>query len=506
MTDAVRPNVLFITIDQWRADSFGAAGHPVVRTPNIDRLTAQGVRFTNHFANCAPCGPSRATMLTGRYLHNHRSVNNGTPLAAGMPNLALEARDAGYDPALFGYTDTTVDPRTIDDPDDPRLRTYEGTIDGFDVAVYLPEHLEAWGAWLRTKGYDVGGNVPASMYRQVTDIDGVDDHGSTWAPTVYAAEHSEAAFLTQAMCDHIDAQSEPWFVHATYIRPHPPYMVAAPYHDMYSADEVPPPNRCDTVEQEGEIHPLIQAALMLDLIRAPADEREIRQLRATYYGMITEVDAQVGRLLDHLDETGAASDTIVVLTADHGEQLGDHWLLQKLGFFDESYHVPLIVRWPDAAAEPGSTVDAFTEHVDLMPTILDLIGRTTPTSCDGSSLRPFLDGVTPSRWRAEAHWEWDFRDPTSTLIEETFGMRMAECSLTVIRDQRGKYVHFAALPSLFFDLESDPGETTDRSTDPSYQSAVLDYATRMLSWRMVSDDQQLTGYLATPAGMISRRD
>ena len=509
MSPRARPNVLFITLDQWRADCLGAAGHPLVQTPNIDRLAAEGVRFANHWSNCAPCGPSRATMLTGRYLHNHRSVNNGTPLAAGRTNLALEARDAGYDPVLFGYTDITVDPRTVADPDDPRLRTYEGILDGIRPVVHLPEHLEAWGEWLRGRGYDVGDDVPASMYRQQTDIAGAAEHGSTWAPTVYAAEDSEAAFLTEEVCRYIDEQSardEPWFIHATYVRPHPPYLVAAPYHDMYAADEVSPANRRDRIEDEAALHPLLEAALQIDMVTAPADEREMAQLRATYLGMISEVDAQLGRLFDHLDAAGLGESTMVVLTSDHGEQLGDHWLLEKLGFFDESYHVPLIVRWPAMVVAPGRVIDEITEHVDLMPTILDAVGHTIPTACDGTSLLPFIEDVVPLRWRTEAHWEWDFRDPTSTVIEESFGLHMAECTLAVIRDRRGKYVHFAGLPPLFFDLEIDPGETIDRVEDPLYEATVLDYAQRLLTWRMITDDQELTGYLATPSGMVSRRD
>ena len=115
-------NVLFITADQWRGDCLSSAGHPCVQTPNLDRLAADGVLFERHFAQATPCGPSRACIYTGMYLQNHRSVNNGTPLDARHSNIALEARKAGYDPALFGYTDVSVDPRQHT-PDDPALRT-----------------------------------------------------------------------------------------------------------------------------------------------------------------------------------------------------------------------------------------------------------------------------------------------------------------------------------------------------------------------------------------------
>ena len=126
-------NVLFITLDQWRGDCLSALGHPVVETPTLDALAARGVLFANHWANAAPCGPSRACLYTGTYQHRNRSILNGTPLDARFTNVALLARESGYDPVLFGYTDTSVDPRTVP-PGDPRLSSYEGILPGFRVA------------------------------------------------------------------------------------------------------------------------------------------------------------------------------------------------------------------------------------------------------------------------------------------------------------------------------------------------------------------------------------
>ena len=148
-------HVLFVTVDQWRGDCLSSAGHPVVRTPNLDRLAAGGVSFRRHFAQAAPCGPSRASLYTGMYLMNHRSVLNGTPLDARHTNVAWMARGLGYEPALFGYTDTSVDPRTVG-PDDPRLHDYEGVLPGFDPVGYLPEgNPVAWLEWMREQGEDV---------------------------------------------------------------------------------------------------------------------------------------------------------------------------------------------------------------------------------------------------------------------------------------------------------------------------------------------------------------
>jgi arylsulfatase A-like enzyme len=494
-------NVLYVTVDQWRGDCLGAAGHPVVRTPNLDRLAAEGVLFRRHFAQAAPCGPSRASLHTGAYLMNHRSVLNGTPLDARFTNVALEARERGYDPVLFGYTDASPDPRALS-PDDPRLRTYEGVLPGFRAVLDLPEHLEPWGEWLREQGYDVPADVRA-MYEPVSDVPG--------APAPYRAEHSEAAFLTGEVLRYVDAQAgAPWFVHAAYIRPHPPFVAPEPYHALYDPASVPLPVRRPTFAEEGEAHPLLARVVEIPGLHGPDDEAGLRRLRATYYGMMSEVDAQVGRLVDGLRERGAWEDTLVVLTSDHGEQLGDHWLIEKLGWFDQSYHIPLIVRDPrrDADATRGRVVaDRFTENVDVMPTILEWIGVTPPVQCDGASLLPLLHDEEPSQWRDAVHWEWDFRDPTGRYTKEMFGLAVDECSLAVLRDERGKYVHFTGLPPVFYDLEAGPDELDNRAGDPAYAATVLDYAQRLLSLRMRHAERTLTGVLVTPMGVIeARRD
>jgi arylsulfatase A-like enzyme len=503
-------DVLLITIDQWRADSLSCAGHPCARTPNIDALAARGVRFAQHYAQCAPCGPSRASLLTGTYLHVHRSVGNGTPLDARLTNVALELRAAGYDPTLFGYTDSTVDVRTVDDPDDWRLRTYEGVLPGFHAEVYLPEHLEAWGDWLRERGVDAPtGEVREAMYRQRDDVEGHDDHGSTWAPTVYAAEHSEAAFLTERFGRWLDAQPDgrALFAHVTYIRPHPPYMAPAPWHDLIDPADVPAPVRHPDPETEGaRQHPMVAAALRSGLAHAPTDDREMRQLQATYWGMLAEVDDQIGALIRHVERCGRADRTLVILTADHGEQLGDHWLLDKLLYFDASYHIPLVVAGPNiGATAAGRVVDEFTENIDLMPTILDLVGLPVPAQCQGATLRPFLEGGSPSSWRNSVHWEWDFRSVGSTRLEERTGLTMAQCNLAVHRDRHAKYVHFAGMPPAFYDLDADPDELADLADDPAHAHRVAEFAQRLLSWRMGTDDETLAGTLVTPFGVIERR-
>ena len=487
-----RPNILFITLDQWRGDCLGVAGHQVVDTPHLDRLASEGIRFASHYAQSAPCGPSRASLLTGTYQHVHRSVQNGTPLDARFTNVALEARSAGYDPLLFGHTDTTVDPRTVPD-DDPRLEDYEGPLPGFRVVLDLPEDRGAWYRWLEERGHDV--SDPDRFLRPRADMVIPEGRGASWPPPPFAADETETAFLVGGVIDELErlegtVDGHPWFVHASIYRPHPPFVVPEPYNDLVDPASVPGP----IVDEADADHPFLATARSWRHTRPPADPVDLRQLRATYYGMMTEVDAQVGRLLAALDDLGVAEDTIVVVTSDHGEMLGDHGLMGKLGFFDQAFHIPLIVRYPPVTGNSaGAAVEAFTENVDVMPTLLDLAGIEVPRQCQGSTLRPWLEGVVPDGWRNAVHWEFDFR-----LFSGAVDLPGHQCNLAVQRDQSGKYVHFAGWPAVFYDLEADPAEQRPLRAHPS----MAEYAASLLNWRMATDEQVLADHLAVSGGMV----
>lgn len=230
-------------------------------------------------------------------------------------------------------------------------------------------------------------------------------------------------------------------------------------------------------------------------------------MRAAYYGLITEVDEHIGRVIAYLKETGQYDNTLIVFTCDHGEMLGDHYMLGKMGFFDESFHIPMIVRDPSPEADQtrGKIVDKFTETIDTMPTILDWIGAEVPRACDGHSLLPFLYGDTPDDWRAEVHFEYDFRTYYRAADRRVLDLHVDQCSLAVIRDERYKYVHFDALPALFYDLTDDPHQFVNRADDPAYAARILEYAQKMLSWRLRYADRTLTAYSSTPKGLVDRR-
>ena len=274
--------------------------------------------------------------------------------------------------------------------------------------------------------------------------------------------------------------------------------------EQYANADIPKPVRAATREDEGALHPWLDAVIRKEHKFTDTDYRD---MHAVYLGLITEVDDQVGRIVHWLRESGQYNRTLIILTSDHGEQMGDHHVIGKMGYFEATYRIPLIVRdpRPEADAARGSRVRShFTEHVDLMPTLLDWLGLPVPAQCDGQSLLPFLIGEVPKRWRTEAHFEYDFRDVVDMEMERELGLAHNECSLAVVRGPRYKYVHFAALPPLFFDLETDPHELVNRASDPAMLPLVLQYAQKLLSWRMQHDEETLALMSASERGTIVR--
>lgn len=500
------PNILLITADQWRGDCLAAAGYPQVKTPNIDALAREGVLFQRHYAGAAPCSPARATLYTGLYQMNHRVCRNGSPLDVRFDNLALAARRAGYDPTLFGYTDTAPDPRDMDDRD-PHLTTYEGVLPGFIPRQLLPEHEKQWLSWLRSRGHT------NALTRDVHRPTGSVLEEISTAPPAYSKDETQTAFLAGEFIRWLGEQDAPWFAHVSFLRPHPPFSVPEPYNTMFAPGDGISFARASDRRAEETSHPYLAYAMpqvkkgsFIHGATGHVSEwtaEDFAAIRAIYYGMIAEVDAQLGRIWQALKEHGAWDDTLIIFTSDHAEMAGDHWTLGKGGFFDGSYHIPLVIRDPRYPAAMGRQIDDFTSAADIFPTLCERLDVNPRNHIDGRSLIPYLAGDGPPGRRGAVFWEFDFRDIASGDAERHFGLSSNECNLAVIRDEHFKYVHFAGLPPLLFDLDKDPMELDNRAADPAYATVRLAYAEKLLSWRARHLDQTLAYTELTENGPVS---
>jgi arylsulfatase A-like enzyme len=468
-------NILLVTLDQFRGDCLSAVGHPVVRTPNLDALASSGTLLRHHYSQAAPCAPGRACLYTGTYQLNNRVVGNGTPLDDRFDNIARAARRAGYRPTLFGYTDQGIDPREADGPDDPRLSSYEGVLPGFDSVVDLAGNHEPWLRWLSALGHTVGRDALAELANEPKR----------------PAEHGISAFLTDRLLEWVETQNGPWFTHASYLRPHDPYAAAGRWSSAYDPDDVampvPAPER-----------PLPFAGHIARQW-APENHAELRQLRAQYYGMISDVDEQLGRLFDGLRRLEMWEDTFIVVTSDHGEQLGDQGTIGKGGCFEASYHVLGIVRDPRHPEGHGRRVEAFTENIDVMPTLCEAMGIEVPAQCDGMPLTPFLNNDDPPWWRDAAHWEYDWRWEKILFgpHDWPWDRRLERQNLAVLRSEALAYVQFGNGEWRCFDLATDPTWRTELD-DPAI---VLEAAQSMLTWRASHADRQFTDMLLIDGGV-----
>lgn len=481
-------NILFVMYDQLRFDYLSCAGHPTLETPNFDRVAAMGMRFTNAYAPSTICGSSRMSFYTGRYTSSHGAARNNYPLRAGEQTLGDHLRVAGYDAYLVGKTHMVPDQAGMQ-----RLGiTPESVIGarmaqtGFDVVIrddgLWPQGADGiynqtyspYNAYLQAKGYD----SPNPWHDYANSAVGPNGEIlSGWLmthanlPANIRNEDSETPWLTQEFLDWFDRHDgeQPWLCHLSYIKPHWPYIVPAPYHDRYGPEDIPPANR-DEAELEGT-HPVFQGFQQTTIGQTFSQEKTRRKAIPAYMGLIKQCDDELGRILDHLEESNALDNTMIVLTSDHGDYLGDHWMGEKDLFHDCSVKIPLIVYDPRPAADAtrGQTCNALVEGIDLAPTFLDFIGTEIPDHVlEGRSLIPWIHAITPSDWREFAISEYDY---APTEVARSLGLAPRDARIVMLATQEWKLIHFEGnLPPMLFDLRADPNELRDLGQDPAFES------------------------------------
>jgi arylsulfatase A-like enzyme len=264
---------------------------------------------------------------------------------------------------------------------------------------------------------------------------------------------------------------------------------------MYAAEDVGEPIPKPTTR-----HALHDTMLSHREFSAPADEAKMRALRAQYFGMVSEVDDQLGRLWQTLRDIDQWNNTFIVVTADHGEQLGDQGLINKGGFFAPSYFIVGIVRDPSRPTTHGTTISTYTENIDIFPTLCEAMGLPTPTQVDGRALQPLLDGTVPGDWRDAAHWEFDWSDWSILQDLGVSGRELETHNLAVLVDEQSAYVQFGDGSWRCFDVGLDPSWRTEVGD----ATRVLACAQKMLIWRARHTNRQLSGLLISASGPRGR--
>ncbi|GAB4356766.1 MAG: alkaline phosphatase family protein [Oricola sp.] len=498
-------NILFIMFDQLRLDYLSCYGHPHLHTPNIDRLAAGGVRFTNARIQSPLCGPSRMSAYTGRYVHSHGASWNGFPLKAGEMTMGDHLRSVGMDCWLVGKTHMEADAEGMRrlglEPDsvigarvaecgfdvwerDDGLR-FEGPEKGF-----LEHHSAGkYNPYLREKGYE-----SRNPWHDFANS-GIDDEGnvlSGWflknsrEAANIAEEDSETPYMTRRGMAFIAAQGDkPWCCHLSLIKPHWPYIVPAPYHAMYGPEHFIAP-----VRSEDELktdHPVVRGLLNAPVSRAFSRDQVRETVLAAYMGLIKQIDDQMGVLFDWLGATGRMDDTMIVLTSDHGDYLGDHWMGEKMFFHDTSLKVPLIIRdpSPEADATRGKTCDALVELIDLAPTFYEVAGGDAADLdhiLEGESLLPVLHGTAAGTAREASFCEYDY---SHTPQAEAMGLSPRDARMFCVTDRKWKLVHFeGGFRPVLFDLENDPDELVDLGASADHAAAVEAMYGKLHHWAL----------------------
>lgn len=440
-----RPNILLIHSDQHRFDCVGVNGHPLVRTPNMDRLAAGGVNFTHAFTPNPVCSPARACLQTGTWATTHKCVTipNTEAFQCADPSLPVLTRllsDAGYVVGHVGKFHQEL----VGSPTDH----------GADAFI----DKNTYDAWRKERGL---APQPRShgLYGQIDSHITADQTSLHWQ-----ADHA------LALMDRYAAGDQPFFLRWDPPEPHLPNIVPQPYDAMYPIKRITPwLSFPDPLEHKPDVQRRTR-------LRWGTDDwlwKQWAPIVQHYLGEITLLDAQIGRLLDRLDQLGIADNTLVIYTTDHGDMCGGHGMMDKhYVMYEDILRVPLIVRWP-AVMDAGRSCDAMVIHeLDIARTILAAAGVDAPPSFVGLDLRDLLAG----------------RATRPDVFSQYQGTHQGLYSQRMLRDRRYKYVYNPVAFDELYDLETDPGEIHNLVDEPTQKDRLHAMRSRMDAWmRRIND-------------------
>ncbi|TDT77155.1 arylsulfatase A-like enzyme [Litoreibacter halocynthiae] len=487
-------NVLFIMCDQLRWDYLSCAGHPDLHTPNIDALAQRGVRFDRAYVQSTICGPSRMSFYTGRYVSSHGSTWNNVPLKVGEMTLGDHLRPLGVRTALCGKTHMAADVEGMKRlglaPDSQigalvsecGFEPYERD-DGLHPNSNYGTRNKNYDDYMKQRGWedenpwdsvansgeDDDGNILSGWFLDNSDI-------AARAPD----EDSETPYITRRAMEFIrEAGDSPWCLHLSYIKPHWPYIVPAPYHDMYPTETHMPVVRSEAEREDP--HPVFGAFMEERVSKAFTNETTRTKVIGAYMGLIKQIDDQMGELMKFLDAQGLTDSTMIVFTSDHGDYLGDHWLGEKELFHDPSSRIPLIVVDPSKEADPtrGTVSTSLVEAIDVVPTILDYFdGPQVDHIIEGRSLLPLLHGERETvKDFVISEYDYSFRQARRRL-----GVDVADAKLTMLFDGRWKYIFSEGFRPMLFDLNADPDELDDLGGNPDFAGECRRLEDLLFQW------------------------
>lgn len=507
-------NILFIMFDQLRWDYLSCYGHPHLHTPNIDRLAARGVRFNRAYIQSPICGSSRMSTYTGRYVHSHGASWNGIPLKVGEMTMGDHLRKAGMDCWLVGKTHMRADAEGMArlglEPDS--LIGARVAECGFDVferddgmrpegpdGFYDPVGAKAYNTYLTDKGY-VSDNPWHDFANSGLDADGNVLSGwflknSSEAANI-AEEDSETPYLTKRGIEFMESHDGPWCCHLSFIKPHWPYIVPEPYVSLYGPEHMLPVVRSEAERENA--HPVLRA-FMDTKIGQTFSRQDVREaVIPAYMGLVKQADDQMGRLFDWMEKTGRMEDTMIVLTSDHGDFLGDHWMGEKTFFHDASTKIPLIIYdpSPEADATRGAVSDALVESIDLAPTFVEVAGGEVASHIlEGCSLLPVLRGQQKEVPRDVVICEYDY---SASPIADALNTSVRDAVMFMVANKKWKLVHCeGGYRPILFDLENDPKELNDLGGSDTYTDAIAEMYDHLFAWtrrpsqRTTRSEQQL---------------
>ena len=473
-------NIVWFCADQLRWDTISGYGNPHIRTPNIDRLMATGATFERAYAQSPVCTPSRASFLTGRYPKSCRSSINGNQIFSRDETLITKTlRDSGYVCGLTGKLHLT----SSSAKDHQELRTD----DGYSYFQWSHMGYDLWNRgvnnymdWLEEKGVDwhamykapVINWPPKSNYPIPARIQSMPDelHQTTWCV------EKAMEFIDQSVAE--DA-GRPWCVSINPFAPPPPQRPPPAVKGPGRGGGNPPAPG----EGGGDSYYIgAQSGMVRTAVGLTDDEK--RENTLEYYALVEHLDHQLGRLIDHLEESGQRENTIIMFMSDHGECLGDHGLYWKGGFFYEcNVHVPLIFSCPGLIKE-GLRSDALVELMDVAPTVLELLELPVPQYMQAKSLAGILTGKSdPHHHKDCVYAEYYY---SALLSNKVYA--------TMYFDGRYKMiVHHDDPVSELYDLETDPQEFDNLWGRPEYQDLIFTYYQKCFNHAVMANEDTVLG-------------